>query len=69
MKKFCRAHHIHKLSYYLEKCASLCSTAMDKVDKFIVNNGIDLALYKGGSIEKHMCEELCILPLDIEQLG
>ena len=57
--RFCRAH-IHKLSYYPEKCASPCSTAVDKVDKFIVDNGIDLVLYKGGCIEKHMCKELSI---------
>ena len=66
--RFCRAH-IHKLSYYPEKCASPCSTAVDKVDKFIVDNGIDLILYKGGCIEKHMCKELCIPSLNIEQLG
>ena len=66
--RFCRAH-IHKLSYYPEKCASPCSHAVDKVDKFIVDNGIDLVLYKGGCIEKHMCEELCIPSLNIEQLG
>ena len=65
---FCRAH-IHKLPYYPEKYASPCSTAVDKVDKFIVDNGINLVLYKGGCIEKHMCEELCIPSLNIEQLG
>ena len=65
---FCRAH-IHKLPYYPEKCASPCSTAEDKVEQFIVDNGIDLVLYKGGYIEKHMCDELCIPSLNIEQLG
>ena len=65
---FCRAH-IHKLPYYPEKRASSCSTAEDKVKKFIVDNGIDLVLYKGGCIKKHMLEEVCIPSLNIEQLG
>ena len=28
------------------------------VDRFITNNGIDLILYKGGTIEKDFCQEL-----------
>ena len=42
---------------------------MDKVNKFIVDNGIDLILYKGGCIEKHMYGELCIQSSNIDQLG
>ena len=61
--------NIPKLSYYPERYASPCSTAVTKIGKFIIDNGIDLALYKGGCIEKQICKDLCIPSLDIEKLG
>ena len=39
---------------------------LDKVNAFIVNNGIDCILYKGGTIEKGLCEALCIPSYNIE---
>ena len=66
--RYCRAN-IHQLSYYPERYASPCSTAVTKVGKFIVDNGIYLVLYKGGCIEEQICKELCILSFNIEKLG
>ena len=63
--RFCRAH-IHKLSYYPEKCASPCSTATDKIKKFVMDNKIDLILYKGGCIEKQLCANIGTQSLNIE---
>ena len=63
--RFCRAH-IHKLSYYPQQYCSPCSTVLAKVNQFIVNNDIELILYKGGTIEKDLCKELDIPSLNIE---
>ena len=62
---YCKKH-IHNLSYYPEKYASPCSTVFDKLNNFIVNNGIDFILYKGGNIERNLCEALRIPSYNIE---
>ena len=63
---FCRTH-IHKLSYNpAGKYASPCDTVLAKVNAFIVYNSIDMILYKGGTIEKELCSELCIPSGNIE---
>ena len=66
--RFCRKH-IHKLSYNPEKRSSPCSTASEKIRSFIAENEIDIVLYKGGCIEKHLCEELQIPSMNIEEFG
>ena len=63
--KFCYKH-IHRLPFYPQGRSSPCSTAIEKVDRFITNNGIDLILYKGGTVEKKFCQELDIPSFNIE---
>ena len=63
--RFCQ-NHIHKLSYYPQQYASPCSTVLAKVNTFIVYNDIDLILYKGGTIEKDLCDALCVPSYNIE---
>ena len=58
--------HIHKLPYYPQECSTPCSTAMEKIRRFIMDNNIDLVLYKGGNVEKELCEELSIPSFNIE---
>ena len=66
--RFCR-RHIHKLSYNpAEKYAPPCNTVLAKINAFIVYNDIDFILYKGGTIEKDLCSELCIPSYNMECL-
>ena len=63
--RFCR-NHIHKLSYYPKVYASPCNTALEKIRMFIVDNDIDFILYKGGTIEKDLCDVLNMPSYNIE---
>ena len=64
--RFCR-NYIHKLEYYPEPYVPECSTAKNKINTFIIDNGINLILYKGGKIERDFCEgELFIPSYNIE---
>ena len=63
--RYCQ-QEIHKLSYCPEGPSSPCSTAAEKLNKFIVDNEIDLVLYKGGIVEKNLCDELDIDSFNIE---
>ena len=70
-KKYQRAfqycqREIHKLPYCPEGPSSPCSTAAEKLNNFIVKNNIDLVFYKGGQIEKAVCDELHINSFNIE---
>ena len=62
---YCKTH-IHKLSYYPKVYASPCSTTLEKINKFIVDNDINFILYKGGEIEKDLCVDLGIPSFNIE---
>ena len=63
--RFCR-NHIHRLSYNPKKYSPLCSNVVAYINNFIVNNDIDMILYKGGTIEKDLCRELYIPSKNIE---
>ena len=63
--QYCHSE-IHKLPYCPEGPSSSCSTAVEKLNNFIVNNEIDLVFYKGGEIEKEVCDELDIDSFNIE---
>ena len=63
--RFCRAH-IHKLNYNPKQYSPECATVLSKLIEFIVNNGIELILYKGGTIEKDLCKALDIPSFNIE---
>ena len=57
---------IPKLSYCPKGPSSPCSTAAEKLNKFIVDNEIDLVFYKQGAVEKNLCDEIDIDSFDIE---
>ena len=64
--RFCKAH-IHKLSYDPDhRYAPPCNTVLAKVNTFITYNSIDFIVYKGGTIEKELCDKLCIPSYNIE---
>ena len=60
--QYCKSE-IHKLPYCPEGPSSPCSK---KLSKFIVDNKIELVFYKGGEIEKEVCDELHIDSFNIE---
>ena len=64
---FCH-NQIHKLEYNPVRYAPPCRTVLAKVNEFIVYNSIDFILYKGGTIEKDLCSELCIPSYNMECL-
>ena len=70
-KKYQRAFHycqrkIHKLPYCPSPPSPPCWTAVKELNNFIVDNDIDMICYKGGDVEKNLCEELDIQSFDIE---
>ena len=66
--RFCRKH-IHKLTYDpMEWPRIRCAEAVSKINEFLVYNDVEMILYKGGTIEKDLCEELCIKSMNIELL-
>ena len=62
---FCQSH-IHKLTYNPKRYSPICSTVLDKINEFIVDNGIELILYKGGTIERDLSRALDIPSMNIE---
>ena len=65
--RFCK-RKVHKLTYNPRQYSPPCSTVLSKINEFIVYINIDLILYKGGTIEKDLCVELCIPSMSIECL-
>ena len=63
--QFCR-RNIHKLSYHPWGISAPCSRAVPMLNEFIVDNGITLVLYKGGTIERDLCTELDVESMNIE---
>ena len=60
---------IHKLPYYpSHKYAPRCIKVLEKINTFIVYNNIDVIFYKGGDIEKQLCQKLCIPCYNLECL-
>ena len=66
--QFCR-RNIHNLSYNPWKFSPRCSQAQQKLNEFVVRNGITMILFKGGIVERDMCRELGIESMNIELLG
>ena len=63
--QYCK-RHVHKLNYNPKKYSPECRQVLPLLNEFIVNGGIELILYKGGSIEKDLCKALYIPSLNIE---
>ena len=56
---------IHKLNYYPKTMSMPCRTAIRRLQTFIEINNIKMILFKGGVIEKRLCEDLGIEYYDI----
>ena len=65
--QYCK-RHIHKLNYNPKKYSPECLQILPLLNEFIVDSGIELILYKGGTIERDLCEALNIPSLNIETL-
>ena len=55
--KYCR-RCIHKLNYYPKNMAGPCYTAPMELQRFINQNNIKIILFKGGQMEKMLCQNL-----------
>ena len=66
--QFCR-RNIHNLSYNPWNFSPPCSQVLLKLNDFIASNGITMILFKGGIVERNMCEQLGIESMNIELLG
>ena len=66
--QFCR-QRIHKLPYTPRRVSPPCRYAVSKLNEFIVYNGIDLILFKGGTIELELCKKLDIKSINIESMN
>ena len=63
--RFCQ-NHIHKLTYNPKQYSAVCAAVLSNLNEFIVHNNIATILYKGGTIEKEICEKLSIPSINIE---
>ena len=73
-KKYQRAflycyHNVHKLKYYPKKSNLKCGVAAHMIKQFANSLNAKLILYKGGTIEKKLCEKLRIDSINIEDVG
>ena len=57
---------IHKLSYKPRYNSPECLKVLPILNEFIVDNDINLILYKGGTIERDLCKALNVSSLNIE---
>ena len=66
--RYCRAH-IHQLSYNPKKYSPRCTKVLLLLREFIIDNGVEIVFYKGGTIERDICLALDIASLNIESFG
>ena len=69
-KKFKNAYHycrrrVHHLPYYPQRLSIPCHSSRNIVRNFIQKNGINVILFKGGTIERHLCEDIGVNYYDI----
>ena len=62
---FCRKN-IHKLTYEPDYFAPPCKIAGEIVKNFLTSNQIQYMLYKGGTIEKDLCNHIDVKSFNIE---
>ena len=73
-KKYQRAFiycykNIHKLDYRPKDTILQCKDAEDVIKEFASRLNAELIIYKGGSIEKRLCEKINIDSMNIEDVG
>ena len=61
--------YIHKLPYYPVTMSGPCYTSPKELERFIKKNNVSLIFYKGGEMEKHLCEYIGVPSYNIELLG
>ena len=65
---FCRKN-IHKLTYNPIYYSPQCRTALSVIQKIVTDFSCDFILYKGGTIERDICERIGVQSYNIECLG
>ena len=65
--QYCKKH-IHKLAYNPKKYSPECARVLPLLNEFLVYNGIELIIYKGGSIEADLANALDIPASNIENI-
>ena len=60
---------IHHLSYFPRNCTIQCKDVYQLVWNFATDNNIELFVYKGGCMEKRICDAIGIDCFNIERLG
>ena len=66
--EYCR-RKIHNLEYYPLCAASNCADAIDTVRDILEWNDVRRVLYKGGDIERKLCQQLAIPSNNIVDYG
>ena len=61
---FCK-RFVHKLNYYPKGISELCILAAMRLKTFVKSNNIDVVFFKGGVIEKRLCDVAGIRCFDI----
>ena len=72
--KWQRTHHycsrkIHHLGYYPKDGSFSCKESIQMIKDILEWNGVERVLYKGGDIERKICNQIGISSLNIEQFG
>ena len=64
---YCK-NNIHRLDYYPKGLSNACIFAVDTLKTFVKMNGVRVVLFKGGIIERRLCETAGIKYFDIGAL-
>ena len=62
-------YRVHKLSYYPQIMSGPCSSAGSELKRFITHNNITMIYFKGGQIERRLCESIGVPSVNIERFG
>ena len=65
--RYC-SKNIHHLPYYPETMSSTCVGSMSIIRDFVTEHGVEVILYKGGTVEQDICREMEIDSQNIEAL-
>ena len=65
--RYCKKN-IHKLTYNPIHYSPECSTSSSVIKKIVTDIGCDFILYKGGTIEREICERIGVVSYNIECL-
>ena len=65
--RHCKAN-IHKLSYRPLQSSGPCIESLGAIREFVEDQNVEVVLYKGGTIEKDVCEAMGVESLNIEVL-